>query len=91
MGPYGVWELYPLATPMQGQQGLGELAGLVPRPSVFSRLNNSQSSFSGVNQGQVIPSKAPTLQSSRKAPMQQIYVPKKVEAPVIPPPRARPQ
>jgi hypothetical protein len=54
-------------------------------------LNNGQSSSSGVNQGQVIPSKAPTLQSSRKAPMQQIYVPKKVEAPAIPPPRARPQ
>jgi hypothetical protein len=60
---------------MQGQQGLGELglgelAGPVPRPSIFSRLNNSQSGSSGVNQGQVIPSKAPTLQSSRKAPMQ---------------------
>jgi hypothetical protein len=76
---------------MQGQQGLGELASLVPRPFIFSRLNNGQSSSSGVNQGQVIPSKAPTSQSSRKAPMRQIYVPKKVEAPVIPPLRARPQ
>jgi hypothetical protein len=76
---------------MQGQQGLGELAGQVPRPSIFNRLNNGQSSSSGVNQGQVILSKALTSQSSRKAPMQQIYVPKKVEALVIPPPRTRPQ
>jgi hypothetical protein len=75
---------------MQGQQGLEELAGPVPRSFVFSRLNNGQSSSSHVNQGRVIPSKALTSQSSRKALMQQIYVPKKVEALVIPPPRARP-
>jgi hypothetical protein len=54
-------------------------------------LNNGQSGSSGVNQGRVIPSKAPTSQSSRKATMQQIYVPKKVKTPVILPPRARPQ
>jgi hypothetical protein len=76
---------------MQGQQGLDELAGPVSRSSIFSRLKNGQSSSSGVNQGQVIPSKAPTLQSLRKAPMQQIYEPKKVETHIIPPPRARPQ
>jgi hypothetical protein len=30
-------------------------------------------------------------QGLERAPMRQVYMPKKVEAPVIPPPRARPQ
>jgi hypothetical protein len=35
--------------------------------------------------------KTPDSQGSERAPMRQVYMPKKVEAPVIPPPRARPQ
>jgi hypothetical protein len=35
--------------------------------------------------------KTPASQGSERAPMRQVYVPKKVEALVIPPPRARPQ
>jgi hypothetical protein len=35
--------------------------------------------------------KTSASQGSERAPMRQVYVPKKVEAPVIPPPRARPQ
>jgi hypothetical protein len=50
-GPYGVWVPYPPPAPMQGQQRRKEPAGLVHKPSVFSRLNNGQSSSSGVNQG----------------------------------------
>jgi hypothetical protein len=39
---------------MQGQQRRKEPAGPVQKPFVFSQLNNGQSSFSGVNQGQMI-------------------------------------
>ena len=84
-GPYGVWVPYPPAAPMHNQQRWGEPASQVPRTSVFSRLNHSQSSSGGASQDFVAP------QESLKAPMQQVYVPKKVEAPVIPPPRARHQ
>jgi hypothetical protein len=35
--------------------------------------------------------KTPASQGSERTPMRQVYMPKKVEAPVIPPPRARPQ
>jgi hypothetical protein len=52
---------------------------------VFSRLKNGQSSSSSAGQDHVI------LQESGKAPMQQVYVPKKVEVPVVSLPRARPQ
>jgi hypothetical protein len=76
---------------MQGQQRRKEPAGPVQKPFVFSRLNNGQSSSSGVNQGQMITFKTPASQGSERAPMRQVYVPKKVEAPIIPPPRARPQ
>jgi hypothetical protein len=58
---------------------------------MFSRLNNSQSSSGGASQDRVITSRTLTPQESTKAPMQQVYVPKKVEVPAIPPPRARPQ
>jgi hypothetical protein len=50
-GLYVVWVPYPLPAPMQGQQRRKEPAGLVQKPSIFSRLNNGQSSSSGVNQG----------------------------------------
>jgi hypothetical protein len=76
---------------MQGQQRRKELTGPIQKPSIFSRLNNGQSSSSGVNQGQMITFKTLASQGLERAPMRQIYVPKKVEAPVIPPPRARPQ
>jgi hypothetical protein len=89
-GPYGVWVPYPPAVSVQGQQRLGWPTDPVPRPFVFSRLNNGQSSSSEAIQGLTIPSKALALQVLGKAPMHQIYVPKKVEAPVVPPPRARP-
>jgi hypothetical protein len=75
---------------MQGQQRLGEPVGLVLRHSIFSRLNNGQSSSSGANQVQITTSKTSTLQRPRKAPMQQVYMPKKVEVLATPPPRARP-
>jgi hypothetical protein len=68
-GPYGVWVPYPSPAPMQGQQRRKEPAGPVQKPSVFSRLNNGQSSFSGVNQGQMITFKTPTSQDSERAPM----------------------
>jgi len=82
---------YPLAAPVHSQQRWGDPAGSIPRPSVFSRLNNCQSSSSGTSQDRVITSRTLTPQESGKAPMQQVYVPKKVEIPVVPPPRARPQ
>jgi hypothetical protein len=44
-----------------------------------------------VNQGQLITFKTLASQGSERAPMRQVYVPKKVEAPIIPLPRARPQ
>ncbi|CAD6252364.1 unnamed protein product [Miscanthus lutarioriparius] len=90
-GPYGVWVPYPLAAPVHSQQRWEDPAGSIPRPSIFSRLNNCQSSSSGTSQDRVITSRTLTPQESRKAPMQQVYVPKKVEIPVVPPPRARPQ
>ncbi|CAD6266680.1 unnamed protein product [Miscanthus lutarioriparius] len=90
-GPYGVWVPYPPAAPVHSQQRWEDPAGSIPRPSVFSRLNNCQSSSSGTSQDRVITSRTLTPQESGKAPMQQVYVPKKVEIPVVPPPRARPQ
>jgi len=54
-------------------------------------LNNGQLRFGGANQKRVITSRTLTPQESGKAPMQQVYVPKKVEVPAVPPPRARPQ
>jgi hypothetical protein len=90
-GPYGVWVPYPSPAPMQGQQRRKEPASPVQKPSVFSRLNNGQSSSSSVNQGQMITFKTISSQGSERAPMRQVYVPKKVEALVIPPLRARPQ
>ena len=89
--PYGVWVPYPLAAPVHSQQRWGDPAGSIPRPSVFSRFNNCQSSSSGTSQDRVITSRTLTPQESGKAPMQQVYGPKKVEIPVVPPPRARPQ
>ena len=53
-------------------------------------MNNGQSVSGGASQSNVITGTlAP--QGSRKAPLQQVYVPKKVEAPIVPQPRARPQ
>jgi hypothetical protein len=54
-------------------------------------LSNGQSSSSGTNQDQGVTFKALTPQGLGKAPVQQVYVPKKVEVPIVPPPRARPQ
>jgi hypothetical protein len=51
---------------MQGQQRRKEPAGPVQKPSIFSRLNNGQSSSSGVNQGQMITFKTPASQGSEK-------------------------
>jgi hypothetical protein len=76
---------------MQVQQRRKETAGPVQKPSVFSRLNNGQSSSSSVNQGQMITFKTLASQGSERAPMRQVYVPKKAKIPVISPPRARPQ
>jgi hypothetical protein len=76
---------------MQGQQRRKEPAGPVQKPFVFSQLNNGQSSSSGVNQGQMIKFKTLALQGLEKTPMRQVYVPKKVEASIIPSPIARPQ
>jgi hypothetical protein len=76
---------------MQGQQRRKEPTGLVQKPSIFSRLNNGQSSSSSMNQGQMITFKTLASQGLERAPMRQVYVPKKVEAPVIPSPKARPQ
>jgi hypothetical protein len=76
---------------MQGQQRRKELAGPVQKHSVFSRLNNGQSSSSSVNHGQMIIFKTLTSQDLKRTPMRQVYVPMKVEAPAIPPPRVRPQ
>jgi hypothetical protein len=90
-GHYGVWVSYPSRAPMQGQQRRKESTGPVQKPSVFSRLNNGQLSSSDVNQGQMITFKTPASQGSERAPMRQVYVPKKVEVPVIPPLRTRPQ
>ena len=90
-GPYEVWVPYPPAAHVHSQQRWGDPAGSIPRPSVFSRLNNCQSSSSGTSQDRVITSRTLTPQESGKAPMQQVYVPKKVEIPIVSPPRARPQ
>ncbi|CAD6336677.1 unnamed protein product [Miscanthus lutarioriparius] len=90
-GPYGVWVSYPPTAPMHSQQRWGEPVGQVPRTSVFSRLNNGQLSISGASQDRVITSRTLTPQESGKVPMQQVYVPKKIEVPAVPPPRARPQ
>jgi hypothetical protein len=65
-GPYGVWVPYLSLAPMQGQQRRKKHVGPVQKPSVFSRLNNGQSSSSGVNQGQMITFKTPTSQGSEK-------------------------
>ncbi|CAD6267748.1 unnamed protein product [Miscanthus lutarioriparius] len=51
-------------------------------------MHSQQSSTS---QDRVITSRTLTPQESGKAPMQQVYVHKKVEIPIVPPPRARPQ
>ena len=56
---------------------------------MFSRLNSGQSSSSGASQDRVVTSRTLTPQESGKAPMQQVYVLKKVEVLIIPPPRAR--
>ena len=58
---------------------------------MFSRLNNGQSSSGGASQDRVITSRTLTPQESEKAAIQQVYVPKKVEAPIISPPRDSPQ
>ena len=68
---------------MHNQQRWGEPVCQVPRTFVFSRLNHGQSSSGGASQDFVAP------QESGKAPMQQVYVLKKVEVLIIPPPRAR--
>jgi hypothetical protein len=68
-GPYGVWVPYPLVMPMHSQQRWGEPTGPIPRPFVFSRLSNGQSSSSGANQDQGVTFKALTPQGSRKAPV----------------------
>ena len=57
---------------------------------MFSRLNNGQSGSGGASQSNVI-TETLAPQGSGKAPLQQVYVPKKVEAPIVPQPRARPQ
>ncbi|CAD6202093.1 unnamed protein product [Miscanthus lutarioriparius] len=77
--------------PMHSQQRWGEPSSQIPRTSLFSQLNNGQSSSGGASQDRVITSRTLTPQESGKASMQQVYVPKKVETPVVPPPRARPQ
>jgi hypothetical protein len=61
---------YPPVAFMHSQQRWGEPAGLVPRPSVFSRLNNGQSSSSGASQDHVITSRTLTPQESEKVPME---------------------
>jgi hypothetical protein len=58
----------PLA-PIQVQQRVGELAGPVPRPSVFSQLDHGQSSSSGAIQGLAVPPKVQAPRDLRKAPM----------------------
>jgi hypothetical protein len=52
---------------------------------MFSRLNNGQSSSGGASQDCVITSRTLTPQELGKALMQQVYVPKKVEVPVVSP------
>ena len=59
-GPYGVWVPYPPAAPVHSQQRWGDPTGSIPRPSVFSRLNNCQSSSSGTSQDCVITSRTLT-------------------------------
>ena len=81
---------YPSAAPMHNQQRWGEPAGQISRASMFSQLNNGQSSSGGASQDRVIIFRTLTPQESGKAPMQQAYVPKKVEVPVVSLPRARP-
>ena len=83
--------LYPPMAPMHSQQRWGEPAGQISRTSMFSRLNNGQSSSGGASQDHVITSRTLTPQELRKAPMQQVYVPKTVEVPFVSPSRARSQ
>jgi hypothetical protein len=52
---------------------------------VFSQLKNGQSSYSSAGQDHV------ALQELGKTQMQQVYVPKKVEVPIVSLLRARPQ
>ncbi|CAD6339316.1 unnamed protein product [Miscanthus lutarioriparius] len=76
---------------MHSQQRWGEPTGQVSRTSMISHLNNGQSSSGGASQDRVITSRTLTPQESKKAPMQQVYVPKKVGVPIVSPQRARPQ
>jgi hypothetical protein len=69
---------------MHHQQRWGETAGHDSRQSVFSQLDNGQSGSSGPSQGRVITSRTLISQEKGKAPMQRVYVPKKIEVPVAP-------
>ena len=80
-GAKGVWVPYPMA-PTTIQRG-GGAVGSYAKQTIFSRLSG-QSSSSGTHQGRVITSRTLTLQESGKAPMRQVYIPKKVEALVKP-------
>lgn len=67
---------YPPMAPMQ-HQVQAEPASHDSRPSVFSRLNFGDLSSSGVERGQPIASRTLTTQEKGKAPIKQVYVPKK--------------
>lgn len=82
-GPHGVWVPYPPLVPNNVQPRGGELAGPSSKPTVFSRLSVGQSSSRGANQ--VV---APQRVGRTLA--QQVWLPKKVEVPAVPPPNATP-
>lgn len=75
-GPYGVWVPYPPTVPMVHQMQ-GHAAGHNTRSSVFSRLNFGQSDSNNVGQKLLITSRKLPAQEKGKAPMKQVYVPKK--------------